>query len=116
VKQIKFFFCESHTIFVNGTFEYCPKYFTQLFTIHSLKNNIYVPLVFCLLKNKNYETYTQALKYIQNKCNEKNFNFDPKNVTVDFEISIHNAILSIWSSINIIGCRFHLTQAWYRKI
>ncbi|KAE9525826.1 hypothetical protein AGLY_014052, partial [Aphis glycines] len=110
------FLCQSHTIFVDGTFEYCPKYFTQLFTIHSLKNNFYVPLVFCLLKNKSYETYTQAFKYIQNKCNEKKLTFNPKNVTVDFEISIHNAILSVWPSTNIIGCRFHLTQAWYRKI
>ncbi|KAE9521938.1 hypothetical protein AGLY_017672 [Aphis glycines] len=110
------FLCQSHTIFVDGTFEYCPKYFTQLFTIHSLKNNFYVPLVFCLLKNKSYETFTQAFKYIQNKCNEKNLTFNPKNVTVDFEISIHNAILSVWPSTNIIGCCFHLTQAWYRKI
>ncbi|KAE9525471.1 hypothetical protein AGLY_014271 [Aphis glycines] len=110
------FLCQSHTIFVDGTFEYCPKYFTQLFTIHSLKNNFYVSLVFCLFKNKSYETYTQAFKYIQNKCNEKRLTFNPKNVTVDFEISIHNAILSVWPSTNIIGCCFHLTQAWYRKI
>jgi hypothetical protein len=41
---------------------------------------------------------------------------DPKNITVNFEISIHNAINSVWSFTNIIGCRFHLTQAWYRKI
>jgi len=68
------------------------------------------------LKNKNSETYTQAFKYIQTKCYEKNLTFDPKNVTVDFEISIHNAVLSIWPSTNLIGCRFHLTQAWYRKI
>lgn len=49
--------CESHPIFVDGTFEYCPKYFTQLFTVHS-KNNFYIPLVFYLLKIKYSETYT----------------------------------------------------------
>jgi len=81
------FLSESHTIFVDETFEYCPKYFTQLFTIHGLKNNFYVPLVFCVLKNKNSETYTKVFKYIQTKCYEKNLTFEfltQKNVTVDF--------------------------------
>ncbi|KAF0760114.1 Uncharacterized protein FWK35_00017509 [Aphis craccivora] len=31
-------------------------------------------------------------------------------------VGIHNAILFVWPSTNIIGCRLHLTQAWYRKI
>lgn len=39
------------TIFVDGTFEYCQKYFTQLFTIHGFENNSYIPFVFCLSKN-----------------------------------------------------------------
>jgi len=47
---------------------------------------------------------------------KKNLTFDPKDVTVDFEISILNAILSIWPSTNLIGCRLNLRQAWYRKI
>lgn len=51
----------SHTIFVDRMFEYCP---TILFTIHGYKDNFYVPLVVYFLKNKNSETYTQAIKNI----------------------------------------------------
>jgi len=63
------------------------------------------------LKNKNSEACVQAFKYIHNKCYDKNLNFDPKNVTVDLEISIRHAMLSIWPSTNLIGCCFYLTQA-----
>ena len=34
----------------------------------------------------------------------------------DFEKAIHLAILSVWPSITLKGCRFHLGQSWYRKI
>jgi len=34
-----------------------------------------------------------------------------RNVTVDFEISIHNVKVSIWPSTNFVGCRFHSIQA-----
>lgn len=84
--------CKSHTIFDDGTLEYCLNYFTQLFTIHDfIENNIYVPLAFCLLRNKKSHTYTQDFKYIKNKRNEQNFTFQPKNVTLHFEISIHKS-------------------------
>jgi hypothetical protein len=33
-----------------------------------------------------------------------------------FEIGIHKAINFMWPTAKIIGCRFHLAQAWYRKI
>jgi len=39
-------FCEISTIFVDGTFRSCPKYFYQFFTIHGLVGESYIPLVF----------------------------------------------------------------------
>jgi len=51
------FLCTCEKIFVDGTFEFCSKYFYQLFTIHSLKNGHYIPLVFTLLPNKLSSTY-----------------------------------------------------------
>jgi len=32
-------------IFIDGTFEYAPKYFLQLYTINGFKNGFYIPLV-----------------------------------------------------------------------
>lgn len=38
------------TIYVDGTFKYCPKLFYQLFTIHGLSNGYYIPLVFFFIE------------------------------------------------------------------
>lgn len=108
--------CNSPKVYMDGTFKYCCKYFYQLFTIHILQNGHYIPLVFVLLPNKETRTYATMLKLIQTKCSELNLIFKPKFVVVDFEKAIHNAISNIWPDAIIQGCKFHLTQAWYRKI
>ena len=39
-----------------------------------------------------------------------------RSCVVDFESGIHTAVRSKWPDIELIGCRFHLRQAWYRQI
>lgn len=34
----------------------------------------------------------------------------------DFEDSIHAAVSAVWPTTTLVGCRFHLTQSWYRNI
>ncbi|KAL4141950.1 hypothetical protein QTP88_004489 [Uroleucon formosanum] len=34
----------------------------------------------------------------------------------DFEIAMHQAVFEIFPKTEVFGCRFHLGQAWYRKI
>ncbi|KAF0708806.1 MULE domain-containing protein [Aphis craccivora] len=113
------FLCKLETIYIDRTFSYCLKYFVQFFVIHGFINDYYVPLVFYILNNKSTDTYQLALSYIKNKAMQ-NFSlmFEPKYVTVDFESAIHLAVKSVWPLSEIISyhCRFHLTQAWYRKI
>ncbi|KAE9533011.1 hypothetical protein AGLY_009439 [Aphis glycines] len=108
--------CKSEIIYVDGTFSYYPSLFTQLFTIHGLVNTCYIPLVFCLLLDKKTESYKEALFQVVQKCLNLNLIFKPQSITVDFEIAIHQAVLLIWPSIVIVGCRFHLIQSWNRKI
>lgn len=107
------FIIEVDTIYMDGTFKYCPRFFLQMFTIHGLKNGHYIPLIFCLLPDKSIETYTYTLRCIVNNCN---LLFSSKYMTVDFEISIHKSIVEIWPDSKIIGCRFHLTQSWFRQV
>jgi len=45
-----------------------------------------------------------------------NLIFNPKTIRVDFERSAHLAITHCFPLCNIYGCRFHLGQAWYRKL
>lgn len=108
--------CKSKCIFMDGTFKYCPKYFLQVFTIHGHFNGHNIPLAFCLLKDKLTVTYKNCLSSIVAKCAEMNLIFSPEEVVIDFEMAIHKAVNAVWSGTKITGCRFHLSQAWWRKI
>ncbi|KAE9537316.1 hypothetical protein AGLY_006339 [Aphis glycines] len=53
---------------------------------------------------------------IVEKYNTLGFLFSPKHITVDFELAIHKPIENVWPNTTIIGCRFNLTQSWWRNI
>lgn len=110
------FLCGSETIYADGTFNYCTKFFTQLFTVHGFQNGHYIPLVFCLLKDKQSKTYELCFLTLVNLCKSVNLIFKPKAVIIDFEKAIHTAATNVWDNAQIVGCRFHLGQAWWRKI
>ena len=42
-------------------------------------------------------------------------NYAKKEIVV-LEIGIHNAEKKVWPNVRIVGCRFHFSQALYRKI
>ncbi|XP_022183760.1 uncharacterized protein LOC111043174 [Myzus persicae] len=92
------------------------KFFNQMFALHGFKNGHYIPLVFCLPIDKSVKTYEFVFTMIVEKCNTLGFLFSPKNTTVDFELAIHKPIENVWPNTTIIGCRFHLTQSWWRNI
>jgi len=110
------FLKEIETLYMDGRFKYSARFFTQMFTIHGLKNGNYIPLFFCLLPNKTTETYSHTFRLILQKCTSLGVTLLPQYVTIDFEKAIINAVYEIWPQTQIIGCRFHLTQTWYRQI
>lgn len=110
------FLCSVETIFMDGTFNYCAKFFCQFFTLHGYKNGHYVPLVFCLLPSKKQLLYQNLFNLLTEKCAENHLILSPKNVVIDFEVAIHNAVTFTWPESTIVGCRFHLSQAWFRKL
>jgi len=110
------FLSKVDTIFVDGTFKSCPKIFTQMFTVHGLQNGNYLPLLLFILPNKETKTYEKALMHIISECSKLKITFSPKTVFADFEKAIHLALLKVWPSISLKGCRFHLAQSWWRKI
>lgn len=123
-KNVIIFSCEknlhflSHVenVYVDGTFKYSARFFEQMFTIHGYKNGHYIPLVFCLLVNKSVQTYEFLFKKITDKCNSLGLRLSPLKCTVDFEYAIHKAIQTVWPNTEIIGCRFHVTQSWWRNV
>ena len=56
------------------------------------------------------------LNMITKLCTDRKLHFNPSIVHVDFEIAMHNAIRRVLPQTRIDCCRFHLGQAWWRKI
>lgn len=111
-----YFLCSVKTIYMDGTFEFSTKFYYQMFSIHAFKNGHYVPVLFALLPNKKTDTYISLFQIIKEKCETFDLLFNPDKIVIDFEMAIHTAVTSIWKNVNIIGCRFHLCQNWWRKV
>lgn len=110
------FLCSVDVIYMDGTFNYSARHFTQMFTIHGYKNGYYVPLVFSLLPDKKTETYVKLFKKVTKKCEELDLVLKPSQIVIDFEQAIHSSCSQVWNGAKILGCRFHLCQSWFRKI
>lgn len=79
-------------VFGDGTFQYAPKHFKQMFTLHVIKDNIYVPVLYFLLKNKQQRTNQSMFKVLKEQCPT----FNPKVAHFHFEVAIHNAFLQVF--------------------
>jgi len=103
--------------FADGTFNYAPKYFEQLYTIHGYKNGYYLPLVYFFLFKKSKDTYKKMWIFLQNLCVEyTGSQFILKKLHVDFEKAAHQAAYEVFENVQLIACRFHLGQSWWRKV
>ena len=102
-----------HSYGRHGTFYSCPKLFRQLFIIHGLKNGTYVPVAYFLLTTKTTECYKVALQKLKSFLPST---YVPQKVFIDFEKATHTVVTWAWPSASRIGCRFHLGQAWHRRI
>jgi hypothetical protein len=105
--------CEASEIFMDGTFRCCPKFFNQLDTIHGYKDGNYIPLAFMLLPGKSEEIYHTCISALIKLCSEKNLQFQPSFVHIDFEKAVMTVISQLLPDSTIKCCRF---QAWWRQI
>ena len=99
-------------IFGDGTFKFSPAGYVQMYTIHIYKNNKYIQVAYFLLKNKFYRTYNTMCKMIKKICPELN----NAVFQLDFEAGVHKAVRTQFPGAVVRGCRFHLTQAWNRRM
>ncbi|KAK9721575.1 hypothetical protein QE152_g20838 [Popillia japonica] len=54
--------------YMDGTFKTVPQIFAQLYTIHGLKDNLSIPLVYVLLPDKTEGSYSRMLQKIKDLC------------------------------------------------
>lgn len=95
--------------YVDFAINYVYKYYTQLYTRHNIKNGIYVPLMFCLLPNKE----KKDIHYITEKIEISGVT--PKRVIIDFEIAKHQGIFEVFLKerflvVDFIWAMFRYTE------
>ncbi|XP_022161380.1 uncharacterized protein LOC111027331 [Myzus persicae] len=98
--------------FADGTFKSCPPLFTQVYTIHVIKHNLVIPVVFALMPDKTQSSYERLFSAIKTH----NINLNPKTIMTDFEQSSLNAFKIQFPNTEQNGCFFHQTQCVWRKI
>ena len=106
---------EAERIFMDGTFYVCPSLFSQLYTFHVIYRGQMVPVIYALLPNKCEATYMRLLKKIQEVAPEFGIVFQPRMVTMDFELAAINAVQQLFPAAEVKGCFFHFTQCIWRK-
>ena len=89
--NLKFLCDDVSEIYADGTFKCCPKFFTQLYTIHGSKNGHYLQLGYCLLPNKSEQCYLTMIDLLKGCISEQGLSFQPEKINFDFEIAAHSA-------------------------
>lgn len=111
------FMTSTSEFFADGTFNYAPKFFAQLYTINCFKNGFYVPVAYFLLPNKSKQIYADMWLFLQELCEQIIFKkLLVLKLHLDFEIGAHEAAKEVFPNIEIDACRFHLGQSWWRKV
>jgi len=110
------FLSKCETIYVDGTFKYCPQPYTQLCSIHGLYGGHVVPLVYTLLLDKTMTTYYNMFGMVRDAMSLLNLVFNPKHILSDFESSLIEVIRLQFPNATHIGCHFHFGQALWRKV
>jgi hypothetical protein len=96
----------------DGTFYTSPKEYTQIFTVHWKIRNSYFPIVHCFLKDKKESCYVCVFEYLKNFLSDS----FPKNIIVDLEYALINAVEKVFPNTNIGLCLFHYGQSIWRNI
>ena len=81
-------------LFADGTFQYCPNFYYQLYTIHVFRNGQYIPCAFFLLPTRQ-QTYINMFQHLVQSCSQSGLNMDISVLHSNFEIAVHEAVLSI---------------------
>ena len=97
---------------IDGTFKVSPEIFYQLTSIHCLINKKCIPCVFSLFPSKSQKIYEELFKIIKLNSNEE----DPQHIMVDFECAEISAARSVFTTTEIHGCFFHLSQSILRRL
>ena len=101
-------------IHADGTFKCFLPGFSQLYIFHAtVENNLSLPVLFCLVKGKNEQTYIRLLEMVEELATEANLTVFNKDVLFmcHFEKAMIKAIQQHYPSVRVKCCFFHFTKS-----
>lgn len=103
--------------YMDGNFGLAPPLFQQLYVIRVPYGDVMITAAYILLQNKSQEVYEELFSVLSGECSEREIELNPKQIYVDFELAVMNAIREIFGDeVKIGGCFYHLCQSTHRKI
>ena len=106
-------------LYADGTFQYAPRFFKQMYSFSIFKDGSYIPIAHFLVQNKTSKTYKTVLDMFMKECSAVGVDLKASlsfgHIMIDFEIAMLNAIKEKLQC-KVVGCRFHLGQSWQRQI
>ena len=103
----------SDAVFADGTFFACPKIVQQIFILSILVKNTLIPCAYILMSDSKKTSYSKVFNKLNNLANEYDLNFCPREIKVDFEISLINALKQCLPNTKISGCFFPFFASYY---
>uniref|UniRef100_A0A915EQS4 MULE transposase domain-containing protein n=1 Tax=Ditylenchus dipsaci TaxID=166011 RepID=A0A915EQS4_9BILA len=108
------------TIAMDGTFKTRPRKWEQVFVIHVLINNRFVPAVSVIMAKRSRASYLSVLQQLR-EIMEGRFQvvWSPTLILTDFELAQRSAILNHFPVARHRCCYFHFAQAmqrWIQKV
>ena len=107
---------EATTIYVDGTFEICPRLFYQVFTINAFIHGQQLPLVYGLLPGKSRDIYHQFFMGVKEEAMNNGQHISPEEIMTDFELTLVQSLELEFPGAHIHGCYFHFAQCLWRKV
>ena len=101
---------------VDGTFKSSCKLWKQQFIFMLKYKEHWIPVVWGWLPDKSEESYKVFFHLLLEKLEELEIEFNLVEVIVDFELNIHKAIDEMMPAVRILGCFFHLSKAFQKKV
>jgi hypothetical protein len=108
--------CFADLLCMDGTFDACPALYSQLFTIHAFDDDKLVPLVYCLMAQKNMASYNTIFAVLKQKAINAGQQLNPSTILSDFESGLIPSVAASFPTARHRGCHFHFCQAIYRKV
>ncbi|CAF1106231.1 unnamed protein product [Rotaria sordida] len=108
--------CDYDHLFFDGTFKSCPSPFYQLYSVHSVINDLSTPKLYTSLSDKQGPTYISLFNSLLNLCHVNGICLNPKFVTIDFEQAAINALKLIFLNAIVKACNFHFNKCIYTKL